>query len=368
VKAGQRTARPALEVFAWSRLAVWVLAAGTLLVFESDRNPLRYRWDRARLHDLGPVVDVWARWDSDWYVQIAQHGYVWPSSRPAFFPLYPLLVGPLGHILGGHTVLAGVLVSLVACAAAFVLLDRLAELKLGPSGARRAVLFLALFPTTVFLGAVYSESLYLALSLAAFLLAERGRFGSAGVAGGLAALTRPVGLALLPALAVLAWRSPGRRRALAGLAAIPGLFALYPLVLWLWLGHPLAFLAAQKGIWRRHFSPWGPLGGFVEGVEQRAVKDLLVAVALVVLAVLAWRILGAAYGGYALVSLALPLSWPSDTHALWSIARFGLVLFPVVLVLAALSTTRWRTAVLVTGLTVFCVDSVVKWALWYWVA
>ena len=368
MKAGQRTARPALEVFAWSRLAIWVLATGTLLLFESHRNPLRYRWDRPRLHDLGPVVDVWARWDSDWYVQIAQHGYIWPSSRPAFFPLYPLLVGPLGHLLGGHTVLAGVVVSLAACAGSFVLLDKLALLKLGEEGARRALLFLAIFPTTLFLGAVYSESLYLMLSLAAFLLAERGRFWSAGVAGGLAALTRPVGLALVPALAILAWRSPDRQRALSGVATIPLLFSLYPLVLWLWIGHPLAFLAAQKGIWRRHFSGWGPFGGFVEGIEQHAVKDVLVALVLVVLAFVAWKKLGAAYGTYALVSLALPLSWPSDTHALWSIARFGLVLFPIVLTLAALSTTRWRTALLALGLAAFCIDSVVKWALWYWVA
>ena len=225
-----------------------------------------------------------------------------------------------------------------------------------------------MFPTTLFLGAVYSESLYLLLSLAAFLLAERGRFWGAGIAGGLAALTRPVGLALIPALAILAWRSPQRRRALAGVGVIPALFSLYPLLLWLWIGHPLAFLAAQKGIWRRHLSAWGPLGGFVEGIEQHAVKDLLVAVALVALAVVAWKLLGAAYGVYALVSLALPLSWPSDTHALWSIARFGLVLFPIVLTLAALSTTRWRVALLTLGLTAFCIDSVVKWALWYWVA
>jgi hypothetical protein len=368
VKAGQRTARPALEVFVWSRLAIWLLGAAAVLLFDpwAGRGP----WDKPRLHDLGPdwLVDLWSRWDSDWYIQIAQHGYVWPSSRPAFFPLYPLLTGGLGRVLGGHMVLAGVIVSLAACAAAFVVFDRLAVLKLGPSGARRALLFLAIFPTTLFLGAVYSESLFLLLAVSSFLLAERGRFGAAAAAAGLAALTRPVGLALLPALAVLAWRAPDRREALAKLALVPALFALYPLVLWIWIGHPLAFLSAQTGIWRRHLSPWGPLGGFVEGVEQRAVKDLLVAVALVALAVLAWKLLGAAYGVYALASLALPLCWPSDTHALWSIARFGLVLFPIVLVLAAVATTRLRTALLALGLAAFCVDSVIKWALWYWVA
>jgi hypothetical protein len=365
VRAGQRTA---LRLFVWSRLTAWILAAGTLLLFRSSLNPERYRWDRPRIHDLGSIVDVWARWDSDWYVQIAQHGYVWPSARPAFFPLYPLLVGGLGHLVGGHYVPAGVLVSLVAGACAFVLFYRLAELKLGATDAVRATFFLAIFPTTLFFGAVYSESLFLLVSVAAFLLAERGRFRLAGAAAGLAALTRPVGLALVPALAILAWRSPERRRALVGVAIAPGLFAIYPLVLWRWLGHPLAFLTAQSGIWRRHLSVYGPLGGFVEGFRQHAVKDVAVAAVLVFLAGVAWRRLGAAYGTYAYSSLLLPLMWPSDTHALWSIARFGVVLFPVTLALATLTRNRLVAALVALGLAAWSVDSVVKWALWYWVA
>ncbi len=365
VRARQRTA---LQLFVGSRLVIWVLASGTLLLFRSSLNPERYRWDRPRIHDLGTVIDVWARWDSDWYVQIAQHGYVWPSARPAFFPLYPLLVGGFGHVLGGHYVLAGVLVSLAAGAVAFVLFADLAELKLGASGALRATVFLAIFPTTLFFGAVYSESLFLLLSVAAFLLAERGRFRLSGVAGGLAALTRPVGLALLPALAIIVWRSPARRRGLGELAVAPAMFALYPLALWIWLGHPLAFLTAQSGIWRRHLSVYGPLGGFVEGFRQHAAKDVAVAAILVFLAGVAWRRLGAPYGAYAFTSLALPLTWPSDTHALWSIARFGLVLFPVVFAIASLTKRRWAAAVVGLGLAAWCVDSVVKWALWYWVA
>ena len=60
--------------------------------------------------------------------------------------------------------------------------------------------------------------------------------------------------------------------------------------------------------------------------------------------------------------------WPSDTHALWSIARFGVVLFPVVLALAALTRNRVVAALVTLGLAAWCIDSVVKWALWYWVA
>ncbi|HET9937992.1 MAG TPA: hypothetical protein VFQ28_04330, partial [Gaiella sp.] len=65
---------PALRIFLWSRLAIWALAAGTVLLFESELNPNRGPWDTPRLHQLGAVFDVWARWDSNWYLRIAETG------------------------------------------------------------------------------------------------------------------------------------------------------------------------------------------------------------------------------------------------------------------------------------------------------
>ena len=266
--------RPALAIFLWSRLALWAVALFALHAFVPGRNPNADRWDSERLHELGWAVDVWARWDSDWYLRIAEHGYAdAPSSTPAFFPLYPGLVGALGRLLLGHYVLAGVLLSLAACAASFVLLHRLALPRLGADGARRAVLYLAVFPTSLFLVAVYSESLFLALALAAFLLAERGRFAGAGLVAGLALLTRPAGLALLPALALLAWRADDRRRALLGVAAALPVAAAYPVLLWIWIGEPLAPLRAQEGIWDRALSPAGPLGGLWAGVAALGDTD-----------------------------------------------------------------------------------------------
>src|SRR5207344_1718466 len=139
---------------------------------------------------------------------------------------------------------------------------------LGERGALRTIVYLAIFPTTVFLAAVYSESLFLALAVGAFLLAEQGRFGWAGVAGGLAMLCRLAGVALVPALVLLAWRSADRRAALGRLAPGLALFLLWPLYLWIEFGNPLEFVSATSSAttgWNRVLNPFGPLGGFAKG-------------------------------------------------------------------------------------------------------
>jgi hypothetical protein len=345
------------------------------------------------------VTDVWARWDSVWFLRIAEHGYDSASgAAAAFYPLYPGTVSVVGWALFGHYVLAGILVSLAAAFAAFMLLYRVAEERLGADGARRAVLYLAVFPFAFFLQAVYSESLYLLLTLAAFVLAERRRFLPAGAVTGLALLTRPTAAALLPALALLAWRERDRVRALAFLAVAPLVFAAYPLYLWRAEGDAWAFLHAQR-LWNRHLSPAGPLGGIWDGlragwagVEQLAtgshthrywtpVQDadpirvatlnlemLAFLVLFVVLTVIAWRRFGAPYGLFAALSLAIPLSVPSERWPLLSLPRFGLTIFPLFLALASLGgRPRLHTAIIVVSSLLLGV-SVAQWALWQWVA
>lgn len=371
-----------------------------LLVFEPSRHPRAARWDDPSLtRDLGYVSDVWARWDSVWFLRIAEHGYDAASGvAAAFYPLYPALLAGAGRAFGGHYVLAGILISLAACLAAFLLLHRLAEDRLGAEGARRAVLYLAVFPMSLFLQAVYSEALYLALALAAFLLAERGRWLGAGAVTGLAVLTRVSGVALLPALALLAWRRPERRRALASLAVAPVLFALYPLFLWLEEGDALAFARAQ-GFWNRHLSAAGPLGGMWDGLRagwagiQQLVtgshtrfywepvsdadpmrvaavnlETLAFLCLFVALTVVAWRRFGAPYGVFCAISLAIPLSVPSERWPLLSMPRFGLAVFPFFLALAAIGARpRAHTAILAVSSIMLGV-AVTQWALWQWVA
>lgn len=389
MRAGQRQA---LDIYLWSRAAIWVAAIFAFFFFEPNRHPNADRWDTARLHDLGYFTDIWARWDSDFFLRIAQNGY--DDASAAFHPLYPALVALLGRVLFGHYLLAGLIVSLLCCLGSLMLLHRLAQEHLGAEGAYRSVLYLAVFPMALFLQAVYSESLFLLLVLASFALAERNRFAAAGVVAGLAILARAAGLALLPALALLAWRHRERLRALAGVALSLPVAAVYPLVLWQQVGDPWAFTDAQDR-WHRHLSWAGPLGGIWDGLvagwrglEQFVVghgtsvpgadpmhaaatnlQALAYLVLFLMLTVVVWRRFGAAYGLFAAFSLAIPLSYPSSRWPLLSLPRFGLVVFPFFLALAALTMGRPRLhSAVVACSALFLGIAVVQWALWQWVA
>lgn len=393
------SANPGLEIFAWSRIAIWAALVFAFLWFEPKPSPLAVLWDSPWVHDLGWFTDVWARWDSAWFLRIAEDGYGSdPDRTPAFFPLYPALVAGLGRLLGGHFLLAGLAISMAAGAAAFALLFRLAEERLGADGARRTVLYVALFPVSLFLGAVYSESLFLLLVLGSFLLAQRGHWLGAGVAAGLALLTRAFGLALLPALAVLAWRSPNRGRAFASLAAAPVLAAAYPLLLWQQIDEPWAFLDAQdswnrrltwlgpvQGVWDGARAAWAGVRQIVVGTDGRiywpiadaeplhaAIVNLsafLYLVLFAALTVVAWRRFGAPYGLFAALSLLLPLSVPSERWPLLSLPRFGVVVFPLFLALAALTTGRPRLHTGIVAVSAMLLGvAVVQWVTWQWVA
>lgn len=367
MRAAERTLWPVIGLFLLSRLAIWALAVGVVLVAPDELGTDAGLWGPVQVDLPGVLTDVWRRWDAGWYERIAQDGYRWPSATPAFFPLLPLLMAPLGRLLGGEYVLAGVLVSLAAGSVALVGLQRLGQELLDPAAATRAVLYVCTFPTALFLGAPYGESLFLALAVGTFLLVRQDALVWAAATTGLALLTRPQGAAVLAAFAVLLWQQRGAR-GLPLLALPAAIFATYPLVLWLWIGRPLAFLDAQEQ-WERELSPLGPLAGLLQGIRETDLLGLGTVVLFAGLAVSAWRRLGTAYGVYAVSVLAIPLSAPSARlGGLYSFPRFALVAFPCFLVLGALGRRASAHLVILAGSTVLLVVAVVRFALWEWVA
>src|SRR4051812_3970215 len=257
-----RTAlRDTWQVAVASRALIWVVAIVAVLRFglEPKITPphevVLGSWTPQLL--VAPAVP----WDAGHYVAIADHGYDDPK-RAAFFPLYPLLARAVGAPLGS-SLWGAVLVALAALAAGLYFLHRLVALEVGERYARPALLVTALFPTAFFFNAIYTESLFLALTVGAFYAARRERWAWAALCGGLAAATRNTGVLLLVPLALM---PRTRRRDVAWLAGIPaGLVAV--LAYWAHRGNWKAPFDAQR-LWDRSFAP---LGGALHGTWDAAV-------------------------------------------------------------------------------------------------
>jgi hypothetical protein len=306
---------------------------------------------------------TFAQWDARWFVQIADNGYAQVPEAAAFFPLYPALVHGLTWVTGS-TLVAGTLISLASAAVAAAVLAELARMLLGDRAARHAVLYLALYPVAFVFTAVYSDALFLALSAAAFLASERGRPLLAGVLAGLATGTRIIGLALVPALAVVLWRGRSGLLRLAPLLLAPAAVGLYALYLDRELDDAGAFASAQTD-WDRDAGTLGPISGAFDAVRAagRGLKELVRAdgtftqvhtvslwnvthLALLAAAVwltwVAWSRVGRAYGVYSAASLLVILSAPATGFPLVSLPRFLLSDFPLFLALAVVTLDRPR--------------------------
>src|SRR5205823_2940708 len=108
----------------------------------------------------------------------------------SFAPLYPLLIRVTQPVFFGNGLVAALFISNLAFLIAMVLLHKLVAPVLGETVAVRSVWLTALFPLSYYLQAAYTESIFLALALAALLFASRGRWWAAAVPALLAPLAR----------------------------------------------------------------------------------------------------------------------------------------------------------------------------------
>ena len=304
------------------------------------------------LHNL---VTAWERFDGLWFLGIATQGYDIGGQSAVFFPAYPLAIRALSPVLGGHPLAAALVISHLAALGSFVLLYLLTATEYDEAVARRAVVYLAVFPTSFFLIAPYSESLFLLLVLATMLAARRGRWAIAGAAALLAATTRNLGVLLAAPLVVEAVQQASERGRRSLLRSLP--WAIGPvlglgayLLFWhLSAGEWLAPVLEQQGVWQRR--PTFPLVTLWRGTAEAFrfvgaypggyhLLDWLVVVPALAGAV--WVALRARplYGVYTWLSLLAPLSVPFIPRPLMSVPRFLVVVFPILWAPAAWSARR----------------------------
>jgi Mannosyltransferase (PIG-V) len=367
-------ARDAWTAFCTSRAVVWAAGMAAVLAFgwAGDTS--------ARLDPFFmtvPFTDTFAnllvapaaRFDSAWYLAIAEHGYD-VTGRSAFFPAFPALVRVGGEMVGSPLI-AGIAVSSCCGLGGLYLLHRLVALDFGIERARTVVWLAAWFPGAMVISAVYSESLFLMVSVGAIYAARLGRWPLAGALGAAAAATRSGGVVVIVPLLIIYFFAQRRPRAdiLWILLGVPAGLAAYVLYLGLSTGDPLSVFTAQA-VWGRAFVPLGgialglwsalqgafelilpgigrPPSAFADGVSSELV-DLRDIAMLGFLAGGVWlcheaaRRLNPAYSAYAACGLALPLSVPAGSFPLMSLPRFEFVIFPLWIALALWAHERQR--------------------------
>jgi hypothetical protein len=384
--------RRANRHWAWRDVVFPLLATRLALVFvgwfaqyfpAGSQYPLPEAARRGWQYLAFRPLDMWARWDTGWHISIARTGYVVPQGGTAemgnlaFFPLYPFLMRLVALPFGASLMtperlaLIGMLLSNLFLLIAMLLLHRLVVTLLDDRDtARRSVLVMLVFPTAVFLSAVYAEAPFRMVSLAACYAASRRRWALAGLLGALTALTRPLGaLIVIPllwqALESVGWRPARLRWQMLWLVLVPVGLMIHLVAMAQLTGDFLAPLQIQQA-WNRELAlPWQSI------LDPQITKSYLIrieqglVVGALVLAVMSLKFLpSASYGIYALL-LVLP---PLFTGTLVSMPRYIVVVFPLFIVLAQLGRHRLFQQALLLAFWTVQVLLVAAWSQFYWVA
>jgi len=317
------------------------------------------------------LLDVFgSRWDTGFYVSIAEEGYRYEGVEfpsVAFFPLLPLLMRLLMPLVG-DAVVAGILISNLSLLAATIVLYRAVLDEWDEAAAEQTVWYLSVFPASMFGSAIYTESLFLLTAIGASFLARRGRWFGAGLVGIAAALTRMHGALVAVLLAGEWWRQRNDSAAgnpplaaLAAAAVTPLGTAAYMLYCWRSFGDPFAFVTAASAWGRAPKSPFAtmseithtPPGGWFSGLLAGSIHvDNWIDLA----AVLVFLLLGCALiaigrrGEGLFVVLGVSLSFGSGL--LMSQRRYMWILFPVFILLGVWGDRPWldRTITLLSTL------------------
>jgi hypothetical protein len=342
-----------LFAFALSRLLIFGagIAGDTLLPTEEGH------WNAA---PESPFLSAWAKWDSQYYYDIATNGYWFrpqQQSNVAFFPVYPLMMRALAPLLGGSVIFAGFILSNLAFGGALVFLYLLTELELDADSAKRAVYYLAFFPTSFFFNSVYTESAFLLFSIATMYFARRHWWVAAALAGMLTAATRNLGI-LLWALVMWEWlrvqgwslKTMFRKQAWVNLwmgfrqnwfelfiiAIIPLGMLSYMAFLQYNFERPLGFIETQAAWGRENIGPVAVIGKSLKALLTGTLNkgwltnfwntaSLLGFLALVPFL---WVRLGEGYALYVLIMMLVP-----SASATGSIIRYVLTSFPAFMLL-----------------------------------
>lgn len=295
------------------------------------------------------ALSLWQRFDANWYLKIVERGYEADGST-VYFPAYPFLVRFFASFM--DPMFAALLVSNLSLIGALGLLHQLTASITAEDAARRAIVYLLLFPTAFFLSSAYTESLFLFFVLASLFAASRGRWGWSVIWGMFSSLTRLQGVLLVVPLAWLMWRETKGLALRAKLARFASL-ALIPLATASFLAFTNLSLIStyERTLQARFVSPWENIlasvallscggGGVVDAL------NLVFTLGLIAVMFPIWRKLPPEYFLYSILMLVAPMLRMTTTQPLVSMMRYALAIFPAFMVFGLWGGNKWGNRVI----------------------
>ena len=240
----------------------WLLYC--LLIFVVSRLIMLYQYNLANeilAQAHNSFFTAMCRWDCKWYMTIIEHGYdLLPRTSPkiwkglanwAFFPLYPYTVKGVVSAISTPVVATGIILNQLFVFLSLCVFYKYLRLKFDELNSRFGVFLLGFSPFGIYFTSLYTEAMFLLLSLLAFYFMVLKKPYISAIFGGLLSATRPVGVMFAIPYVYNLWRQSGFRFRLivCGIISISGLL-VYMLYLHYHTGDFLAFKHIQAG-WGR---------------------------------------------------------------------------------------------------------------------
>lgn len=308
-------------------------------------------------------ISTWAGFDGVHYLTIIEKGYVGTGLIQAFFPVFPFLIKILS-LITQQPILTGLIFNLCSTWLALWLAWRLLRLDFSAQSSWFGIFALILFPTSFFLGAFYSEALFLVLSLGALLAIRLQKWWLASILIAIASATRITGIFLLLVMmwewgTAKRWRYEDLKNSFSSqiwywLVGSLGLVS-YMGYLWQTFGDPLFFLHVQQEfgagrsesivlypqvVWRylKMLLTVRPIDWKYFSIISEFAAGILPILALIKV----WRLIRPSYVVYGLASFLLP----TLTGTFSSMPRYILVIWPIFCGLAILYSKKPKLAIL----------------------
>ncbi len=331
------------------------------------------------------LLSTWYRWDTIHYLEIADFGYDFDLVNTVWPPLFPFVIKVLGFFIK-PSILSAIIGSNIFFILGIFLLFILVEELFDEKISQNTIFYLLIFPTSFFLIAPYSESLFLTLSVTVFLLVRKKKWLWAGVISAFAALCRVQGIILVVPIVVELIRDYYKDRNFRyllknSLSCIyaPFAYGIYSLYVYFglhanWPWETLSLYWGQRFAlpWEGFYYTISSLMGYIKNIDYSPtivkILNILLPLFSVYLLFKVRKKIPISFSIYSWIMLFIIICKVDYNDSLVSVIRYLLTVFPIFIAFAITIKNKYVKLTYATFGVMFHTILLVYYYWWLWVA